>query len=330
MQLEIEYSIETRELKAPFTISRGVLNEAEVLQVRVVDGGGTSGRGECYGVTYRGDTITCMVEQLERLRPAFRQGVDRRALIDGKLLPPGGARAALDAALWDLEAKMGLACPFAANRLKPFPVTTARSIGIGSLEDYARDAARFSSWPLLKIKLDNRSPLDAMAVVRQNAPHASLIVDPNQSWSVEELKRFAKPLADLGINLIEQPIPVGAQAGLDGWQSPIPLCADELVNTHEDLAEAYGRFKFVNIKLDKVGGLTAALELADKAQAAGFEIMVGCMAGTSLSMAPAMVLAQRCSIVDLDAPLLLKTDIEAGFEYRDGHVAKVHSPLLWG
>lgn len=173
-------------------------------------------------------------------------------------------------------------------------------------------------------------PIAAIRAVRRGNPTARLIVDPNQSWSATQLRDVSDEMRLLGVVLIEQPIPVGSEAGLEEWSPPVPLCADELVEHEEDLPKAQGRFSFINIKLDKAGGLTAALRLADAAKARGFGLMVGCMAGSSLSMAPAMVLAQRCDFVDLDGPLLQSNDIENGFHYEEGVVVRPYKPELWG
>ena len=208
--------------------------------------------------------------------------------------------------------------------------TSACTLGIRSLEAYEEAARRLADFAVLKIKVDGREPLAALAAVRRGAPNPALIVDPNQAWSVADLKDLAPVMAGYGVALLEHPIPVGAEAGLDGWTCPVPLCADELVDTEADLAKARGRFDVVNIKLDKAGGLTAALRLADAAASQGFRLMVGCMAGSSLAMAPAMVLAQRCAFVDLDGPLLQAEDAENGFVYAAGRVAAPHIPALWG
>jgi L-Ala-D/L-Glu epimerase len=246
------------------------------------------------------------------------------------LLPPGGARFAVDSALWDLEAKRGGPDPFSACGLSPEPVTSAYTIGIRSLDGYRDTAGRFAGYAVLKVKVDGSDPLAAVKSVRAGAPASRLIVDPNQSWSVDQLKALAPGLANLGVALLEQPIPAGAEPALDGWTSPVLLCADELVHEIADLDRARGRFHAVNIKLDKTGGLTAALALADAAEAEGFRLMVGCMAGSSLSMAPAMVLAQRCDFVDLDGPLLQSEDTQPGLRYEQGRVERPYVPELWG
>jgi L-alanine-DL-glutamate epimerase-like enolase superfamily enzyme len=312
----------------PFALSRGAKLGEDSIQVRLTDELGRPGRGEAVGVTYAGESTATMLAQLEAVRAHIEEGTSRSDLLS--MLPHGGARMALDAALWDLEAKQGGPDPFAAAGLRPEPVTSMCTIGIKSLEGYAMAARALADYPYIKVKVDACEPMAVLALVAASAPRARLIVDPNQSWSVEQLKALAPDLQSLGVILVEQPIPVGDEAGLDGWTSPVRLCADELVNTVADLDKALGRFDVINIKLDKAGGLTAALALADAVQMGGFGLMVGCMMGSSLSMAPAMVLAQRAEFVDLDGPLLHSEDVEHGFVYRNGTVLAPHIRELWG
>jgi len=323
-------SVETRRwpLREPFTISRSTMTEAEALVVTVHHADGHRGRGEGYGVNYAGETLASMTAQIEAARSAIEAGPTREALLS--LLPPGGARCAVDAALWDLAAKRAGRSAFdLAGVAVPAPVHTAFTIGIRSLEGYEA-AARARAWfRFLKVKVGSGHPLDAIAAVHRGAPGAALIVDPNQAWSVETLKALAPHLADLGVVLLEQPIKAGEEAGLDGYRCPVRLCADELIQDVDDLAKAKGRFDVINIKLDKTGGLTEALRLADAARAAGFGLMVGCMGGSSLSMAPAMVLAQQCEFVDLDGPLLQAEDWHYGLSYCDGLIA-LPERALWG
>lgn len=296
--------------------------------VSITDEAGRTGRGEGYGVTYAGESLASMAVQIDQARAAVEAGASRRALLE--LLPAGGARCAIDAALWDLEAKQASCSAFAlAGAAAPAPVRTAYTIGIRAIDAYEAAAAAHADHALLKIKVDSRRPLEAVAAVRRGAPDAALIVDPNQAWSVETLKALAAPLADLGVVLLEQPIRVGDEPGLDGYRCPIRLCADELIQDLGDLALARGRFDVINIKLDKTGGLTQALALAGAARAQGFGLMVGCMGGSSLSMAPAMVLAQQCEFADLDGPLLLAADWPGGLVYRGG-VIEIPQRSFWG
>lgn len=315
-------------LAEPFTVSRGTQTVQPTLRVTLRDAAGYMGRGEACPVYYRGETVVAMAAGVGQARPALAAGLDRMGLLGA--MPAGAARQAVDAALWDLEAKRGGTTAFALAGVAARPVLSARTIGIRPLAAYREAAARLASWPLLKVKVGAENPLAALKAVRAGAPAARLIVDPNQSWSVAQLRDLAPRLADLGTVLIEQPIAVGDEAGLDGWVSPVPLCADELIDQAADLPKARARFQAINIKLDKSGGLTAGLALARQARAEGFGLMVGCMGGSSLSMAPAMVLAQLCDFVDLDGPLLQADDIRPGFAYANGCVAHPLIPELWG
>jgi L-alanine-DL-glutamate epimerase-like enolase superfamily enzyme len=315
-------------MREPFAIARGVQTETETLIVTLVDEDGRRGRGEGCGVTYAGETLAGMTAQIEAVRSVIEAGVERKALI--ALLPRGGARCAVDAALWDLEAKRSGQSAFAlAGIPTPRPLNTAYTIGIRLAEAYERAAAARSRHAVLKIKVANEDPIAAIEAARRGAPRSAFIVDPNQAWSVEMLQDLAPRLVDLGVVLIEQPIRVGDEPALDGYRCPIPLCADELINDAADLAKARGRFDVINIKLDKIGGLTAGLELASAANAEGFDVMVGCMAGSSLSMAPAMILGQQCAFVDLDGPLLQAVDWPDGLSYADG-VVHPPRPSFWG
>jgi len=312
----------------PFVIARGSISVAETLEVTLTDSDGCIGRAEAHGVSYVGETPDTMRAQIAAVAPAIEAGADRKALLS--LLPAGGARCGVDAALWDLEAKQGLGDPFVRNQLPARPVITGYTIGIRTLDAYEAAGEQFAECAWLKIKVHGADPVAAVEAVRRGAPSAALIVDPNQAWTPSSLKTLAPAMARLGVQLLEQPIPVGSEAELDGWTSPIPLCADESLNDAQDLPRIRGRFQAVNIKLEKAGGLTAALQLADAAVAMGLDLMVGCMGGSSLAMAPGMVLAQRCRFVDLDGPRLLAADRHPGFEFRAGVVPQPHIPELWG
>ncbi len=328
MLLRLEAWAKTWALREPFAISRAVHTDVPTLQVRLTDARGLVGAGESHGVTYEGETVTDMIAQIEAARPMLESGVSRESLLE--VLPAGGARFAVDSALWDLVCKQRGIDAFALAGVARNPVRTAHTIGMRSLAGYEQAAREYAGWSVLKIKLDARDPVAVVEAVRRGSPGAALIIDPNQAWSTDQLKRLAPKMADLGAVLLEQPIPVGAEAALDGYDCPVGLCADELVGKESDLPKAAGRFSHVNIKLDKCGGLTSALKLADAATKAGFGLMVGCMGGSSLNMAPAMVLAQRCAFVDLDAPLFLTEDCAHGYAYVDGVVEDPRQPALWG
>lgn len=328
MRLKLEMWEKAWPMKEVLAISRGSQVEQATLQVRLTREDGVVGRGEACGIPYAGDTPATLMATLESVRGEIERGIDREALL--QLLPHGGARMGVDAALWDLEAKAGGPDPYTRCGVAPAPVTSAYTIGMRSLEDYEITARQYADYPILKIKVGREDPIAALRAVRRGASRPRLIVDTNQSWTVADLQRHAVALAELGVELIEQPIAVGAEAGLDGWRSPVPLCADELIDSVSDLHKAAGRFQYVNIKLDKAGGLTAAMRLADAIEARGMGLMVGCMVGSSLSMAPAMVLAQRCAFVDLDGPMLQSEDVPNGYVYERGVVARPHKPELWG
>ena len=327
MSLKLSVERRTWPFHEPFAISRGVSTAMHTIVVTLTDEDGLRGRGEGCGVNYAGETPQSMIEQISGARAEVEAGATRQQLLE--LMPPGGARCAIDAAMWDLEAKRAGMSAFTRAGLVPKPVSTAYTIGIRSIEAYEAAAAARANYQVLKIKVDQGDPIAAIAAARRGAPSSAFIVDPNQAWSVSTLKALAPKLADLGVVLLEQPIEVGEERELDGYDCPVRLCADELIQDTNDLDKAKGRFDVINIKLDKAGGLTEGLRLADAAVSAGFELMVGCMGGSSLSMAPGMVLAQRCSFVDLDGPLLQSEDWPDGMNYRDGVIQPPRSSF-WG
>ena len=314
-------------LKEPFAIARGVRSQAEVIIVELCQDG-IVGLGEAGGVLYHGETPASMLAQIEQVRPLIEGGCDRHELLGS--LPAGGARHALDAALWDLEAKRtGVPAWERAGMMRWDPVDSAVTIGIRDIAAYEEAARRYVDFPWLKVKVASGSPLEAVAAVRRGAPNARLIVDANQSWSVDELLAYVEQLQSYRVDLIEQPVAAGADQGLAGYAGAIPLCADESLSTQDDLAGLVGRYQFVNIKLDKVGGLTAGLELAAAAREAGFRLMVGCMLGGSISVAPGMVLAQQCEVCDLDGPWLQAEDWPSGIVFNQGRMSTPTSSL-WG
>jgi L-alanine-DL-glutamate epimerase-like enolase superfamily enzyme len=314
-------------LAQAFTISRGSRTTAEVVVAEVVEGQ-HRGRGE--GVPYAryGETVAGVLAALEAMAPAIVGGLDRAGL--QAAMPPGAARNALDAALWDLEAKVsGKTVARLAGVDPPGPLTTAYTLSLDTPEAMGRAAAEHAERPLLKIKLTGEGDLERVRAVRAAAPRARLIVDANEGWSADHFARYAPALAELGVALIEQPLPAGSDEALARLPHPIPVCADESCHTSADLDGLVGRYEVVNVKLDKTGGLTEALRLAAAARARGFRLMVGCMVGTSLAMAPAILVAQGAEFVDLDAPLLLARDRQPGLRY-EGSVLFPPSPTLWG
>ena len=315
-------------LAGVFRISRGARTVAHTVLVEIRDGV-AAGRGECVPYARYGETVDSVVASIEALRGELEAGLGREALAGA--MAPGAARNAIDCALWDLEAKRtGRRAWESASEPSPGPVVTAYTLGLDEPDAMREAAARQADRPLLKVKLDGDRVTERVAAVRAGAPDARLIVDANEGWTEETLRRSLSALAGLGVELVEQPLPAGADAALADIERAVPVAADESCHTRADLPTLRGRYDVVNVKLDKTGGLTEALALRDAATAAGFGIMVGCMLATSLAMAPALLVAQGARFVDLDGPLLLARDREPGLDYHpDGRVAPP-SPALWG
>ncbi|MBV9828160.1 MAG: dipeptide epimerase [Alphaproteobacteria bacterium] len=314
-------------LAQPFAISRGTKTTADVVVAEVSDGD-SRGRGECVPYPRYGETVDDVVKALEGMASKVFSGLDRHELQTA--MPPGAARNALDAAFWDLDAKRNY-CPVTELCGLPSlkPVITAYTLGLDTPEHMAAAAAQHRQRPLLKLKVTGDGDLERVRAVRQAAPAARLIVDANEGWSAAQYTELAPALAGLGVELIEQPLPAGADDALAELPHPIAVCADEACHTSADLDRLVGKYDAVNIKLDKTGGLTEALKLAAAARQRGFSIMVGCMIGTSLGMAPAMLVAQEAKIVDLDGPLLLASDRAHGLRY-DGSTVYPADAALWG
>ncbi len=319
-------------LAGSFTISRGTRTTAEVvvaeLAVAEADGREVTGRGECVPYARYGETVAGVIAAIEGLRARVEDGLDRIGLQE--LLPPGAARNALDCAYWDLEAKRaGQPVWRLCGLAPPEAVTTAYTLSLDTPEAMGRAAAAHAARPLLKLKLAGPDDLARVEAVRANAPETRLIVDANEGWTLDDYVALAPRLAVLGVVLIEQPLPAGQDAPLAGMQRPVPVCADESCHATDSLAEISGRYDAVNIKLDKTGGLTEALELKRAALDQGYQIMVGCMLATSLAMAPAVLVAQGAAFVDLDGPLLLERDRPEGLRY-EGSSLHPPAPALWG
>ncbi len=310
-----------------FTLSRGSKTEAHVMVVTLCDGEYV-GRGEGVPYTRYGESVDGVLAEIEGVQAAIEAGADRIAL--QALLPPGAARNAVDCALWDLEAKRSGCRAWAlAGFQRLDPVKTAFTISFGPAEAMGEAARAAAGRPLLKLKIGGPDDLDRVEAVRANAPKARLIVDANEGLSFEALRRLAPDFARLEVKAIEQPLPADADAALEGYDSPILLCADESLHSRAELAVCARRYGGINIKLDKTGGLTEALALRTEAKALGLEIMAGCMVATSLSMAPAMLIAQGAAFVDLDGPLLLATDRRPGLRFT-GSAIEPYGPELWG
>ena len=327
MKLDLTVAAERFPIAGRFTIARGSRTEAVVVTVTLA-GDGAVGRGECVPYARYGETVDSVTAAIESLRPQLEGGLDRFRLQD--LMPPGAARNAIDCALWDYEAKRARVpahVTAGVHRLRP--VTTAYTISLDAPDAMADAARRAAERPILKIKLGQDGDLDRIQAVRAAAPAATLIADANEGWTEATVERHLAACAEAGFALIEQPLPADRDEALRGLARPVPLCADESVHDRNGLERLVGLYDVINVKLDKTGGLTEALALAEAAQALGLALMVGCMVGTSLAMAPAMLLAPRARFVDLDGPLLLAQDRENGLRYEGGLVHPP-SPALWG
>lgn len=321
--MQIDVTADTFKLAQVFTISRGSRIEAKVLTVRITDGGVT-GWGECVPYARYDETLESVTAEINGL-PG---DITRQALYD--LLPAGAARNAVDCALWDLEAKRaGKRVWELAGLTAPGPEITAYTLSLDEPEAMRAQAAKHAHRPLLKIKLGTPDDMPRLEAVRAGAPDATIIIDANEGWSAEVYADLAPHLVRLGVALVEQPLPAGEDDALLGMDRPVLVCADESCHDRASLPSLKGKYDVVNIKLDKTGGLTEALALRDAARAEGFDVMVGCMVGSSLAMAPATLVAQGAKVVDLDGPLLLAEDRENALKF-DG--AGVHPPVaaLWG
>jgi len=277
---------------------------------------------------YLGETSSSMTQQLETVRSAVEAGASR-ADIQG-LLPAGGARNALDCAMWDLECKQSGITIWELLGISATPLVTVATVGMGSPDEMAEKARAFSAYPHLKIKLSDEHPIEKLSAIRSARPDATLVIDVNQGWTFHNLTDYLPELAALEVAFVEQPLPRGADDELLGFSSPIPIGADESCIDLSEYAEAASKYDVINIKLDKCGGLTEALRIVEAARADGKDLMVGNMTGTSLSMAPSHVIGQFCRFVDIDGPLLLAADIEPGLHYGAGGVVSAPEPALWG
>ena len=323
----LDARIERFPIAGGFTISRGAKTEAATV-VAEVSLAGLTGRGECVPYPRYGETPEATLKAIQAMQEAITAGLDRQAL--QAAMPPGAARNALDCALIDLEAKQaGLRAWNLLGRPVPGERTTAYTISLGAPESMAEATAKAAHRPLLKIKLGGDGDAARIAAVRRAAPESELIVDANEAWTAANLEQNLAACAAAGVTLVEQPLPAGQDEALACIERSLAVCADESVHDRKSLAGLRERYDAVNIKLDKTGGLTEALAMADAAQSLGFEIMVGCMVATSLSMAPAMLLTPQARFVDLDGPLLLARDRNHGLRYDDSLVYPPDS-LLWG
>jgi L-Ala-D/L-Glu epimerase len=325
--IRLEVARESWPIAGSFTISRGSKTIADAVTVTLRDGPYV-GRGECVPYPRYDETVPQVAAALEDARAAIERGCSR-ADVPG-LLAPHAARNALDCALWDLEAKRsGRPVWQLAGLAEPKPLVTAYTLGLDSPTAMAEAAAKASARPLLKLKLGRDGDGERLRRIRRAAPRSRLIVDANEGWTAVNLAAMLKVCAEVGVELVEQPLPASNDEALRGRPREVIVCADESVHDRAGLDRLTGKYGAINIKLDKTGGLTEALALAREARARGLRIMTGCMLATSLAMAPAMLVAQLADFVDLDGPLLLKEDRQPGIAY-DGSIMTPPPPALWG
>ena len=325
--LSLNVLVERWPIAGAFTISRGSKTEAQVVVAEISDGT-HAGRGECVPYPRYGETLAGVAAAIRAMAPSFAAGLDRAGL--QQAAPAGAARNALDCALWDLAAKRaGRPVHELAGVAAPRPLTTAYTISLGSPDAMAAAAAAAAQRPLLKVKLGGPRDDARIRAVRAAAPSAELIVDANEGWKPGDLAANLSACAAAGVTLVEQPLPADDDGALARITRPIAVCADESAHDRASLARLVGKYDAINIKLDKTGGLTEALLLADEAERRGFALMVGCMISTSLSIAPAVVLAQRARVVDLDGALLLAQDRPGGIRYQGSTIHPAPS-ALWG
>jgi len=310
-----------------FTISRGSRTQAQVVTVTLTCDGVT-GLGECVPYARYGESLDSVCKQINAVADQLKAGLDRHTL--QSIMPAGAARNALDCALWDLEAKLSSKPVWQLAELpEPGPIVTAYTLSLDTPDMMLEAARKNASRPLLKIKLGGDGDMERLDAVRKGAPDARLIVDANEGWSAAEYDRLAPVMMALGVALVEQPLPASSDAELAERVRPLAVCADEACHDRQSLAALSGKYDVINIKLDKTGGLTEALALRSAAQVAGFGVMVGCMVGSSLAMAPAMLVAQGVEFVDLDGPLLLSEDRQSPILF-EGSLMHPASARLWG
>lgn len=319
----INVAREAFQLAEAFVISRGARTEAQVLTVTVTRDGMT-GQGECVPYKRYDESLDSVTAQIA----ALPEDIDRSTLQEA--LPPGAARNAVDCALWDWEAKRsGKRVWELAGLPAPRPEITAFTLSLGTPDDMFRAARKHAARPLLKIKLGTPDDMPRLEAVRRGAPDARIIIDANEGWSAEVYADLAPHLLRLGVALVEQPLPAHQDAALLGLARPVPICADESCHDRASLPALKGKYDMVNVKLDKTGGLTEAVRLIHEARSRGFGLMVGCMVGSSLAMAPALLIAQDADVVDLDGPLLLAKDRPHPLHYY-GSLVSPPDPELWG
>jgi L-Ala-D/L-Glu epimerase len=323
----VEATMESFPVAGSFTISRGSKTSAEVIVCTIRDKG-KEGRGECVPYGRYGETMHSVMAEIEQARGMIENGADRMVL--QTLMKPGAARNAVDCALWDLEsASKGKRVFDLIGLSKPHTLVTAYTISLGEPDEMAAQTAKLAHRKVLKIKVGTADDEARIRAVRMAAPQSVILLDANEGWTNDNIVHHLNVAAECGIGLIEQPLPAGQDAYLERIAHPVPICADESVHETSGLEDLRGRYDAVNIKLDKTGGLTEALAMKRRARELGYDVMIGCMVGTSLAMAPAVLLAQDADFVDLDGPLLLAHDREPGLVYEDSRVFPPKR-ALWG
>ncbi|WP_375748333.1 N-acetyl-D-Glu racemase DgcA [Vibrio sp. HN007] len=324
--MKITLSTKSWPIRGSFTISRGSKTQVDVVLVEL-EKDGFIGRGECVPYSRYNESIESVLGQLQEIMPSIKADISRQDI--QQLLPSGAARNALDCAYWDLECKRNALSVWDKVGVTPSNLITAFTLSLDTPENMESAARENAHRPLLKLKLGGAEDLARVQAVRKGAPDADIILDANEAWDVELYKTLVPELQKLGVSMIEQPFPAEKDEVLEKLPRPIPICADESCHDRASLPKIIGRYEMINIKTDKTGGLTEALALKKEAETAGLQIMVGCMLASSLSMAPAFVVAQGAEVVDLDGPLLLSQDIDNGFSFENNHMLPFTN-ALWG
>ncbi|MDX0576786.1 dipeptide epimerase [Sinorhizobium medicae] len=327
MPISLKATVEHFPIAGAFTISRGSKTTASVVTCRITEGT-VSGWAECVPYARYGESVESVLSAIESVRPLIEEGMAREDLQEA--MKPGAARNAVDCALWDIEAKRrGRTAASLAGIADPMPLTTAFTLSLAEPEAMGAQAAKHAKRALLKVKVGTADDTARIRAVRKSAPDSRIILDANEGWTADNIAAHFSACAENGIALIEQPLPAGQDDILAGLPRPVPVCADESVHATQDIKSLADRYDAVNIKLDKTGGLTEALRMRAAAEALGLKIMIGCMVGSSLAMAPVVLLAQGADFVDLDGPLLLSKDRSPGLRYEASLVFPAEASL-WG
>lgn len=324
---KFSYKSETFKLHTPFVIARSSRSESNVVVVEITEGD-KKAWGECSPTPHYGESVESVMAQIAAIAPKIEQGLTRQQLQTA--MPAGAARNAIDCALWDLEAKQsGKNIAELLGHKWPDDLKSVMTISIGTAEAMGKKAATLANFPTIKVKMNAQDVKNRIEAIHKNAPNAKIIVDANESWNLDLVKEIAQTLVDNGVVMLEQPLPPKDDELLRGYDAPLPLGGDESCHVAADLERLHGIYDVVNIKLDKTGGITEAKILLDQAKDMGFDIMVGCMVGTSLAMAAGMFIASEASYVDLDGPTMLENDREFGLTIIDGQMSALN-PKLYG